>query len=83
MVFPLALPGVFAGGIFTLGLAGGDFLAPSLVGGPQDIMIANVIQNQFGASYNWPLGSALALVLLSVVVVLIWLSAIAERREAI
>lgn len=83
VVLPLSLPGVFAGGIFTLGLAGGDFLAPSLVGGPTDIMVANVIQNQFGAAYNWPLGSALALVLLGIVLILIWLSAIAERRETI
>ena len=38
--------------------------APFLVGGPDGIMIANVIASQFGAALNWPLGSALALVML-------------------
>ncbi|MFM9272339.1 ABC transporter permease [Pseudarthrobacter sp. NKDBFgelt] len=83
VVLPLALPGVVAGSIFTLGLAGGDFLAPSLVGAPENIMIANLIQSQFGATFNWPLGSALAMTLLVIIFALISAASAAEKRETI
>jgi spermidine/putrescine transport system permease protein len=81
VVFPLALPGVIAGGLFTVGLASGDFIAPLLVGGPNGIMIANLIQSQFGATYNWPLGSAIAFVMLAFVGVLVFLTTFVEKRE--
>ena len=59
-MLPLAAPGIVAGATFTLGLSSGDFVAPLLVGGPHDVMIANQIYSQFGATNNWPLGSAIA-----------------------
>ena len=81
VVLPLAAPGVVAGGTFTLGLSSGDFVAPLLVGGKDDVMIANQIYSQFGATNNWPLGSAIAFVLLAFVAVLVAVSTMAERRE--
>lgn len=81
VVLPLSIPGVIAGASFTMGLSTGDFVAPMLVGGKSNAMIANQIYSQFGATHNWPLGSALAFVLLAVVLVLVWISARAERRE--
>ena len=67
VTLPLSMTGVVAGFTMTFCLAFGDFIAPFLVGGPDGLMIANVIASQFGASLNWPLGSALALVMLVIV----------------
>jgi ABC-type spermidine/putrescine transport system permease subunit I len=54
-----------------------------LVGGESDVMIANQIYSQFGATNNWPLGSAIAFVLLAFVAILVWISTVAEKREQI
>jgi spermidine/putrescine transport system permease protein len=83
VVVPLSLPGVIAGATFTMGLASGDFVAPLLVGGESDVMIATQIYSQFGATGNWPLGSAIAYVLLGVVAVLVAVSTLAEKKETI
>jgi spermidine/putrescine transport system permease protein len=81
VVLPLAAPGVVAGATFTMGLSSGDFVAPLLVGGKDDVMIANQIYSQFGATNNWPLGSAIAFVLLACVAVLVAVSTLAEKKE--
>ncbi|MEM9002945.1 MAG: ABC transporter permease [Cyanobacteria bacterium P01_F01_bin.86] len=67
IVLPLLRPGVLAGSINVFALTMGDFITPSLVGGPSDIMLGNVIASQFGVSYNWPLGAAFALIVMGIV----------------
>ena len=79
VTLPLSTPGIAAGATFTFCLTFGDFIAPFLVGGPDGLMIANVITSQFGAALNWPLGSALAIVMLVVVLTIISLSDRIER----
>ncbi len=79
VTFPLSLPGVIAGFTFTFCLTFGDFVAPFLVGGPDGSMIANVVQSQFGAALNWPLGAALSIVMLAIVLTIISLSDRLER----
>ncbi len=79
ITFPLSLTGVVAGFTMTFCLAFGDFIAAYLVGGPDGMMISNVIATQFGASLNWPLGSALALVMLMIVLTIISASDRFER----
>lgn len=79
VTLPLSLPGVVAGFTMTFCLAFGDFIAAYLVGGPDGMMISNVIATQFGASLNWPLGSALALVMLVIVLAIISASDRFER----
>lgn len=76
---PLSLPGVLAGATFTFCLTIGDFVAPFLVGGANGAMIATVVQSQFGTALNWPLGSALSIVLLVIVLTIISLSDRIER----
>ncbi|MGA8230923.1 MAG: ABC transporter permease [Candidatus Acidiferrales bacterium] len=68
VVFPLSIPGVLAGATFAFVLTLGDFLAPLLVGGPSGIMISNIVVSLFGAAYNWPLGAAISLCMLLLVV---------------
>ncbi len=79
ILLPLSMPGVIAGLTFTFCLSFGDFIAPFLVGGPDGAMVATVIQSQFGAALNWPLGSALSIVMLAIVLTIISLSDRMER----
>lgn len=74
VIWPLAIPGVVAGATFTFCLSLGDFIAPILVGGADGMMIANLITSQFGTALNWPLGSALSMLLLVIVLIIIELS---------
>ncbi|WP_416676424.1 ABC transporter permease [Egbenema bharatensis] len=67
ITLPLVTPGILAGSISTFALTMGDFITPSLVGGPSGIMLGNVISSQFGVAYNWPLGAAFALVVMLIV----------------
>ncbi len=79
ITLPLSVPGILAGMTFTFCLTMGDFVAPFLIGGPDGLMIANVVQTQFGTAFNWPLGSALSMVLLVLVLCIITASDRLER----
>ena len=79
ITLPLSVPGILAGFTFTFCLAAGDFISPILVGGPYSNMIANVVATQFGMAMNWPLGSAIAVVILIIVVGILTLSDRFER----
>jgi spermidine/putrescine transport system permease protein len=80
VIFPLSIPGVLAGATFAFVLSLGDFLAPLLLGGPSGIMISNIVVSLFGAAYNWPLGAAISLCMLLLVVGLIFLSEKLEKK---
>ncbi len=80
VVLPLSLPGVISGATFAFLLSFGDFLAPLLLGGPSSVMIANIVANLFGADYNWPLGAAVAAVILVIVVSILFLTQSIEKR---
>lgn len=67
VLLPLSLPGVFAGSLLVFILAIGFFITPALVGGPRDLMISMLIQQQVEL-LHWPFASALAVVLLLVAV---------------
>jgi spermidine/putrescine transport system permease protein len=80
VIFPLSIPGVLAGATFAFVLSLGDFLAPLLLGGPSGIMISNIVVSLFGAAYNWPLGAAISLCMLLLVVNLLFLSEKLEKK---
>ncbi|MES0826552.1 ABC transporter permease [Ruegeria sp. SCP11] len=61
ITLPLAMPGVVASTLIVLIPTIGDFITPKLVGGTDGLMIANMIQIQFGKANNAPLGAALAI----------------------
>lgn len=61
ITLPLSMPGVIGAAILIFVPTTGDYVTPTLVGGPQGSMIANVIAMQFERIGNWPLGAALAL----------------------
>jgi len=80
VIFPLSIPGVLAGATFAFVLSLGDFLAPLLLGGPSGIMISNIVVSLFGAAYNWPLGAAISLCMLLLVLGLLFLSESLEKK---
>jgi len=80
VIFPLSIPGVLAGATFAFVLSLGDFLAPLLLGGPSGIMISNIVVSLFGAAYNWPLGAAISLCMLLLVVTLLFFSEKLEKK---
>jgi spermidine/putrescine transport system permease protein len=82
VILPLSMPGLLAGATFAFVLSLGDFLAPLLVGGASGTMIANVVQSLFGAAYDWPLGCAISLFILLVVVGLLFFTERLEKHWA-
>jgi spermidine/putrescine transport system permease protein len=69
VILPLSLPGVVAGCLLTFIPALGSFVTSDLLGGAKQVMIGNLIQNQFTTARNWPFGSAASLVLMALVLV--------------
>jgi spermidine/putrescine transport system permease protein len=80
VIFPLSIPGVLAGATFAFVLSLGDFLAPLLLGGPSGIMISNIVVSLFGAAYNWPLGAAISLCMLLLVLAFLFVSENLEKK---
>lgn len=72
VVFPLAIPGVFAGSLFVLLPAMTMFYIPELLGGARSMLLGNVIQDQFITARNWPLGASLSILLTLFMAFLIW-----------
>lgn len=62
VTLPLSWPGIVSGILFTFIIAAGAFLAPELLGGPSERMIAPVIADVFLGDFNWPFAAALSLV---------------------
>ncbi|MCU0424079.1 MAG: ABC transporter permease [Candidatus Kapabacteria bacterium] len=80
VIIPLALPGIISGATFALVLTMGDFLAPILLGGPNTLFISNIVQNLFGTSNDKPLGSALGIVVLALIVLVLEVSTYFEKK---
>ncbi|AGI69687.1 spermidine/putrescine ABC transporter permease protein [Octadecabacter antarcticus 307] len=64
ITFPLSLPGVLAGFFMMFIPTVGDYITPLMVGGPDGMMVGNLIQANFGAMNNWPAGAALSVVMI-------------------
>jgi spermidine/putrescine transport system permease protein len=69
VTFPLALPGVFAGGILTFIPSLGDYVNATLLGNPQTTMIGNVIQGRFLTQLDYPVAAALSFLLMAGILV--------------
>ena len=85
VTWPHTMQGVLAGSVLVFLPAVGDFVSAALLGGPDEVMVGNLIQQQFQASDNWPFGAALTVVMM--LFLLIWMSlylrsAAREAKEA-
>ncbi|MFK5997295.1 MAG: ABC transporter permease [Rhodobacterales bacterium] len=68
--FPLSLPGIGAGGLLVFIISMGFYVTPALLGGPQDVLLAQIIEQQISDTLNWGFAAALSTVLLGVTIVL-------------
>ena len=67
VVLPLSMPGVVAGSLLVFIPALGSYLTSDLLGGAKQMMVGNLVQNQFTTARNWPFGSAVSFVVMGVV----------------
>lgn len=79
VTLPLTMPGILSALMIVMIPTVGDYVTPKLVGGTQGVMIANVIQAQFGKAANWPLGAALAVATMLIVGLLAGVVVLASR----
>ena len=64
IIVPLSMPGIWAAGILVFIEAMGAFITPQLLGSAADMMIAQLVQERFIGSFDWPFGSAVAVIYL-------------------
>jgi spermidine/putrescine transport system permease protein len=81
VVVPLSMPGIVSGVIVTLIPSIGAYLTPDLLGGPESLMIANIIERQFKTADNWPFGAALSFILMYATFAAIAVQAIVARSR--
>jgi spermidine/putrescine transport system permease protein len=69
IIFPLVKPGVIAGSILVFIPSLGAYVIPRVLGGGKNMMLGNLIELQFGAGRNWPLGAAISITLMALVMI--------------
>jgi spermidine/putrescine transport system permease protein len=67
ITLPLSLPGVATGCLFVFIPAMGSFVTPELLGGTRSILIGSIVAQQFGVAFEYPLGSAMALAIMGII----------------
>lgn len=80
LVLPLSLPGLIAGAVLVFVPVVGSFMEPRLLGGRFGTTFGTVIEDQFVAVFNWPLGAALSFILLAVVLLILFAASPALRK---
>ncbi|MDO8263362.1 MAG: ABC transporter permease [Gallionella sp.] len=81
VTFPLSLPGIFSGSALVFIPVLGMFAVPDILGGTGDMLIGNLIKEQFLGTRDWPFGSTLSIMLTIAVLLIAWLAAkLAGRR---
>ncbi|KVX60748.1 MULTISPECIES: ABC transporter permease [Burkholderia cepacia complex] len=80
LILPLSAPGLLAGAALIFVPVVGAFMEPRLLGGRKGTFFGTVVEDQFVAVFNWPLGAALAFMLLAVVLVILFAGVRLSRR---
>jgi spermidine/putrescine transport system permease protein len=65
VIFPLSIPGVFAGVLLTFVPAAGDYVNASILGGTKTTMIGNIIQLEYLTNFHYPIAAALSFILMA------------------
>ena len=81
VTLPLTLPGVAAGAVFVFVLSVGNFVTPDLLGGGKRTMLGNLIYDQFLTARDWPFGSAIAAIVIGIMMLLLTVQAILVNRR--
>ena len=81
VTLPLSFPGIAAGSLLVFIPVVGEFVIPALLGGPDTLMIGRVLWSEFFSNRDWPVASAVATVMLVVLVVPIMLLRLAQQAD--
>ena len=81
IILPLTAPGIAAGSVIVFIPALGNFVVPAILGGAKVMMLGNLIEAQFLSARNWPFGSALAMMVMAVMLVLLVAYVIVSGRR--
>lgn len=81
VTLPLTVPGIAAGCVFVFVLSIGNFVTPDLLGGGKRTMIGNLIYAQFLTARDWPFGSAIATMVIGIMMVLLTAQALLVHRR--
>lgn len=82
IILPLTLPGIVGGAILVFIPALGNFVVPEVLGGAKVLMLGNLIEGQFLSARNWPFGSALAMLVMTAMLVVLFIYVTVEGRRA-
>ncbi len=82
VTLPLTIPGIVAGCLLVFIPATGEFVIPDLLGGGNVLMIGRVLYNEFNSNHDWPVASAVAIVLLVVLVVPMMIYQYVQSKES-
>ena len=84
VIWPLSLPGVIGGCLLVFIPAIGEFVIPALLGGADTLMIGRALWDEFFIARDWPVASAVAIMLLLILVApMLWFQRIEDRDEPI
>jgi spermidine/putrescine transport system permease protein len=72
VTLPLSLPGISTGCLLVFLLTIGSFLTPDILGGPGELMISNIIRDEYYVTFNWPFGGTLAALFLGLTLLMIF-----------
>ena len=81
VTFPLSLPGILSGSALVFIPVLGMFAIPEILGGTGDMLVGNLIKDQFLSTRDWPFGSTLSIMLTIVVLLVVWLAARLGRNR--
>ncbi len=81
VIIPAVKPGIVAGCLLVFIPSLGAFIAPDILGGGKSLMIGNLIALQFQGSRNWPFGAALAVILLTIILIVLMVFARRSTQE--
>ena len=82
VTLPLSVPGIIAGSMLVFIPAIGEYVIPALLGGPDTLMIGRILWDEFFSARDWPVASAVAIVMLVLVVLpIMWLQSVQNRQE--
>lgn len=82
ITLPLTMPGIAAGSLLVFIPATGEFVIPDLLGGGNVLMIGQVLYGEFNANHDWPMASAVAVILLLVLLIPVMLYQYIQSRDA-
>ena len=80
VVLPQTLPGIMGGAVIVFIPSVGNFIVPDVLGGAKGLMIGNLVEQQFLSSRNWPFGSALSMIIMTVVLAVLLVSVTRARK---